>query len=264
MRRKILYNILNEWRDDDMDDSSIDLDDDMNIEHGSSDMSDEPDLDDEFALSTTQETSYEYFPETKEELKKIIRMEIEKQGGVNVNLNMIDTSRITNMSVMFNRYTSLQTLDVSGWDVSNVKNMNYMFCGCVSLHTIDVSGWDVSNVNNMCDMFYGCKSLRTIDVSGWDVSNVNNMYDMFYKCTSLETLDVSGWDVSNVKDMSSMFSDCESLETLDVSGWDVSNVKYMDDMFNGCTLLDTDTTMWNIITNNVNDMYYNAPRIKHN
>ena len=59
MRRKILYNILNEWRDDDMDDSPIDLDDDMDIEQDSSDMSDEPDLDDDdFALSTTQETSY--------------------------------------------------------------------------------------------------------------------------------------------------------------------------------------------------------------
>ena len=98
MRRKILYNILNEWRDEDMDDSPIDIDDDMNIELTSSDMSDEPDLDDdEFALSTTQETSYEYeyFPKTRMEFKEIVRTEIEKQGGVNVNLNMIDTSKIT-------------------------------------------------------------------------------------------------------------------------------------------------------------------------
>ena len=37
-----------------MDDSPIDLDDDMNIEHGSSDMDNEPNLDDdEFALSTS-------------------------------------------------------------------------------------------------------------------------------------------------------------------------------------------------------------------
>ena len=54
MRRKILYNILNEWRDEDMDYSPIDLDDDMDIEPISSDMNNEPNLDDdEFALSTT-------------------------------------------------------------------------------------------------------------------------------------------------------------------------------------------------------------------
>ena len=39
--------------------------DDIDLEPISSHMSNEPDLDDEFALSTTQKTSYEYFPETK-------------------------------------------------------------------------------------------------------------------------------------------------------------------------------------------------------
>ena len=71
-------------------------------------------------------------------------------------------------------------------------------------------------------------------------------------------------DTSMITNMSNMFDGYTSLQTLDVSEWDVSNVKDMDDMFNECTLLDTDTTMWNIITNNVNNMYHNAPRIKHN
>ena len=213
MRRKILYNILNEWRDEDMNDSPIDLDDDIDIESTSSDMSDEPDLDDdEFALSTTQETSYEYFPETKEELKEIVRMEIKKQGGVKVNLNTIDTSKITDMS----------------------------------------------------GMFYKCTSLQNLDVSKWDVSNVEYMRGMFYKCTSLETLDVSKWNVSNVEDMRYMFNECTSLKSLDVSKWDVSNVKDMSGMFFECKSLDTDTTMWNIRTNNIDNMYYNAPHIKHN
>ena len=213
MKKKILYSILNEWRDEDMNDSPIDLDDDMNIEPTSSDMSDEPDLDDdEFALSTTQKTSYKYFPETREELKEIIRMEIEKQGGVNVDLNMIDTSKITDMNNMFNKYTSLQNLDVSVWDVSNVKYMNGMFFGC----------------------------------------------------TSLKSLDVRGWDVSNVEYMNGMFSDCESLETLDISGWDVSNVTNMKYMFYGCKSLHTDIRKWKIRTNNIDNMYYNAPHIKHN
>ena len=151
MKKRILYSILNEWRDEDMDDSPIDLDDDIDIEPTSSDMDNEPDLDDdEFALSTTQEISYEYFPETREELKEIVRMEIEKQGSVNVNLNMIDTSKITDIGGMFNKYKSLQNLDVSGWDVSNVKDMTYMFYGCKSLDT-DTTMWNIitNNVNNM-------------------------------------------------------------------------------------------------------------------
>jgi len=53
MRRKILCNILNEWRDEDMDNTPIDIDD-MDLEPTSSDMSAEPNLDDdEFVLSTS-------------------------------------------------------------------------------------------------------------------------------------------------------------------------------------------------------------------
>ena len=62
-----------------------------------------------------------------------------------------------------------------------------------------------------------------------------------------------------------MFSECTSLQTLDVSGWDVSNVKDMKYMFNRCKSLHTDTTIWkNIRANNTNNMYRNAPYLKHN
>jgi len=58
MKKRILYNILNEWRDEDMDDSPIDIDD-MDLEPTSSDIDNEPDLDDdEFAISTTNEKNY--------------------------------------------------------------------------------------------------------------------------------------------------------------------------------------------------------------
>ena len=57
MRRKILYNILNEWWDEDMDDDSpIDIDD-INFKLTSSNMDNEPDLgDDDFVLSTNVNT----------------------------------------------------------------------------------------------------------------------------------------------------------------------------------------------------------------
>ena len=90
------------------------------------------------------------------------------------------------------------------------------------------------------------------------------MFNMFNRCTSLRSLDVSEWDVSNVNDMNNMFGNCVSLRTLDVSGWDVSNVTNMKYMFYGCKSLHTDIRKWKIRTNNVNDMYYDAPHIKHN
>ena len=121
--------------------------------------------------------NYKYFPETKEELEKIIYKRIEKEGN-EVDLNDIDVSNITDMSDLFGG-TNFNG-DISEWDVSNVTDMHYMFYGCGKFNK-DISNWDVSNVTNMYFMFCNCKSFNK-DISAWDVSNVTNNYYMFYKC----------------------------------------------------------------------------------
>ena len=63
-------------------------------------------------------------PKTKDELKKIIEDTIKEQGN-NCDLNFIDTSKITDMSMLFHR--SKFNGDISKWDVSNVENMDGMF-----------------------------------------------------------------------------------------------------------------------------------------
>ena len=70
---------------------------------------------------------YKYFPETKEELKDIIRERIEQEGP-KVNLNNINVSNITNMSGLFEEFNNFEG-DISKWDVSNVTDMTYMFFG---------------------------------------------------------------------------------------------------------------------------------------
>ena len=70
--------------------------------------------------------SYNYHPKTKNELKQLVyKLIIER--GYDADLNDIDTSEITDMSVLF--FNSNFNGDISNWDVSNVKNMTYMFVG---------------------------------------------------------------------------------------------------------------------------------------
>jgi len=57
---------------------------------------------------------------TKEELLKII-----KSSRINVNLNYLDVSSITDMSGLF--ADSEFKGNISKWDVSNVINMKYIF-----------------------------------------------------------------------------------------------------------------------------------------
>ena len=95
---------------------------------------------------------YNYFPETKEELKAIIKQRIKDEGN-EVDLNDIDTSKITDMEGLFWR-TDFNG-DIYNWDVSNVTDMYGMFADCNKFNQ-DISTWDVSNVTDMQDMFYNC------------------------------------------------------------------------------------------------------------
>ena len=98
----------------------------------------------------TKIQTYDYCPQTKSELHKLVDKLI-KERGENADLNDIDTSGITDMSYLF--YKSNFVGDISKWDVSNVTNMAYMFYK--SNFAGDISKWDVSNVDDMLHMFYG-------------------------------------------------------------------------------------------------------------
>ena len=73
------------------------------------------------------EHNYEYFPKTKQELRKNIQELLDKNI---YNFNCIDTSAITDMSHLFNMSEKLIK--------HNLKNVNF-----------NISNWNVSNVTNM-------------------------------------------------------------------------------------------------------------------
>ena len=90
-------------------------------------------------IKKNKSANYNYFPESKEELKDIILKRIGEEGNT-VDLNDIDVSNITDMSELFEG-TDFNG-DISNWDVSNVTNMEYMFFVCKNFNK-DISSWDV-------------------------------------------------------------------------------------------------------------------------
>ena len=177
------------------------------------------------------EDHYEYYPETKKELIKNI---VEVFNSGKTNLNCIDTSKITDMSNLFdsNNYNkSLDNIDISKWNVSNVKYMQFMFDGYENFNC-DLSNWDVSKVENMKGIFSWCINFNC-DLSKWDVSNVTNMDFMFDKCNKFDC-DLSQWNVSNVLNMICMFGNCKNFKGIGLDNWNVSKVKHMQNMLNGC------------------------------
>ena len=78
-------------------------------------------------INKNSKIEYIYHPNTKYELRKIIKQKIESEGN-KCDLNDIDTSNITDMSYLF--ADSDFNGDISKWDVSNVRNMKAMFDDC--------------------------------------------------------------------------------------------------------------------------------------
>ncbi len=168
------------------------------------------------------------------------------------NLNLLDTSNVTNMAGMFYYCDKLTSLDVSKFDTSNVTNMSHMFSVCSGLTSLDVSKFDTSNVTDMRSMFSNCTNLTSLDLSKFDTSKVTNMGYMFSICSKLTSLDLSNFDTSNVTNMSNMFSGC-GLTSLDVSKFDTSKVTKMSYMFASCSSL-TSLDVSKFDTSKVTDM----------
>ena len=153
--------------------------------------------------------------------------------------NNFYTSKVTNMSSMFNNCYELTNLDLSSFNTSNVTNMSSMFSGNRNLVTINFGqNFDTSKVTSMNSMFEACENLTELNVSKFNTSNVINMSRMFINCRSLTKLDLSNFDTSNVTNMSSMFAGC-NFTSLDLSNFDTNNVTTMNWMFSGASNLQT-------------------------
>ena len=176
-----------------------------------------------------------------------------------IDLSVLDTSEVTNMSNMFSACISLTSLDVSNFDTSKVIDMSDMFDQCYMLTSLDLRNFNTSEVIDMSSMFSACISLTSLDVSNFDTSKVIDMSDMFrradFDSMHIEKINVSNFDTSKVIDMRYMFAGCSSLTSLDVSNFDTSKVINMSDMFSECSSL-TSLDVSNFDTSQVIDMSY--------
>ncbi len=192
-----------------------------------------------------------YRPTTKNTLRDIIDAEVKAQNKQDPNLNMIDTSAITDMNNLFSdvggyNYQSLRKNafngDLSNWNTSEVIVMDYLFFQLLVFNQ-DISEWDVSNVVSMDSIFRGAVKFNQ-DISEWDVSKVTTMEYMFYGAKKFNQ-DISQWNVGKVANMDAMFAAASAFNQ-DISSWKVSNVENMDTMFTAASAFNQDISSWKV------------------
>ena len=177
------------------------------------------------------------------------------------NLNLLDTSRVTNMSSMFSFCEQLSSVDMSNFNTSEVIDFSEMFYYCTQIETIDVSSFNTENCEKMHDMFYYCTNLKNLDVSNFNTSNVTDMEGMFYSCYSLENINLTNFDTSKVTNMSFMFYMRENDDTteakvkkIDLSSFDTQNVETMAQIFFKCKKLKTIYVSDKFVTTKLTDV----------
>ena len=162
-----------------------------------------------------------------------------------LNLSNFNTSNVTNMGGMFFNMTNLTTLNLSNFDTSNVTDMRSMFNGMTNLASLDISSFNTENVENMSGMFSLLRKIKHLDLSHFRTDKVTNMGSMFYQMTALKTINLSNFNTANVTDMSSMFSMDDNLTELDLSSFATPKVENFGYMFASFT---TDNRLTRIYT----------------
>lgn len=159
-------------------------------------------------------------------------------GGI-TGLASLNTSKVTNMRGMFYNTAGYNPTDIAGWDTSKVTDMGLMFAVYYTIGTLlptsfDLSSWDTSSVETMEMMFHDQCNASSIIVDGWNTSKVKNMGGMFANCIKLQALDLSSFDFTAIEpgsiitdddemyvvpySMNSMFISCRALQEVTMSG----------------------------------------------
>ena len=87
-----------------------------------------------------------------------------------------------NMSWMFDKLYGLKKINnLNLLDTSNVTQMRDLFCDCAYLESVDFSRFNTSKVTTMEGMFARMYMIKTIDLSSFNTSKVTTMLNMFYE-----------------------------------------------------------------------------------
>ena len=174
----------------------------------------------------------------------------------NLDLSYFDTSNVIDMSRMFTSCEGLTTLDLSSFNTSKVTDMNYMFTDCYNLEILDTSSFDTSKVTDMSYMFSSFGHfIHELDLRHFDTSSVTTMAGMFRWSSDLIYIYLDTWDTSSVEDMNCMFDYCRNLDYLNIESFDTSSVTNMSYLFQGCSNLQI-ADVSNFNTSNVTNMSY--------
>lgn len=137
---------------------------------------------------------------------------------------------LTGVTQMFASCGALTSLEMDGLDTSKVTDTEYMFSYCRKLTDLDIHQLELQNVKNMECMFE-YDPVWAYDFKDWDTSHVTDMAYMFRGANFGDGGTLKDLDTSNVTSVHAMFQDAWGTH-LDLSGWNLEHASGYKYMFN--------------------------------
>lgn len=168
-----------------------------------------------------------------------------------------DSSKVEDVTLMFNNTTSLNEIDLTGTNFSKVKNFNNMFRnsgikrikGLESLRTDSAVYLDNGTKDPFNAMFAVCRNLTDGsfgNLAAWDTSKMKSI-SLFKGNRSITELHgIETWDTSSVVSLAGFFKSCNLNKTLNLSKWNTENVTNLDGFLTNNSITDIDLSSWNV------------------
>lgn len=122
----------------------------------------------------------------------------------------------------------VKSIDVSLLDTSNIEDMSQMFMNCQELRELDLSSFNVNKVVSFQAMFNKCYKIKKISLAGWDTSNGTAFSNMFRECGELE--EIKGViDINKAGSaLSYMFGGCNKLKQIKIKATPTQQKNFFD------------------------------------
>lgn len=167
------------------------------------------------------------------------------------NINMWNTSAVTDMSYMFFIANAFNQ-NISSWNTAAVTNMSFMFAGARAFNQ-NIGYWNTISLTNTSFMFNGAKAFNQ-NIGSWNTARITNMDGMFAGASAFNQ-NISSWNTSAVTNIAGMFNTATAFNQ-NIGSWNTSAVTNMSYVFYSATSFNQNIGSWNIAnTTNMTNIF---------
>ncbi len=97
---------------------------------------------------------------------------------LSIDLSYLDSSKINNVSEMFNQLRQVKFINLTNFNPPNVDSLSDFVHNCYSLTSLDMTNCNISS-DSYSNAFVSATALISFDLSNWKPSNLEKLIILF-------------------------------------------------------------------------------------